>query len=142
MDKELRQQLGIKPGNRVCLFNVRNYLLPAFTQGDLQLMMDWAESGCDAVVYWLQPKDDAADIMSRLEGQIKRSGRIWLIMPVSDIAKRLGFELDWEDIRNSVLDATSMVDNKRLSISGGEFATQFVFRKTAREEALERENKK
>jgi hypothetical protein len=135
LDKELRMQLGIKPGNKVCLFNAPNYLLPAFTQGDLQLMMDWAESGSDAVVYWLQPEDNVADIVSRLEGQIKRNGRIWLVMPVKEIARRLGFERDWEEIRSSVLDATSLVDNKKLSISGGEFATQFVFRKTAREEA-------
>ncbi len=135
MDDELRIKLGIKPGYKVCLFYARKYLLPLFLKGDLKLCMDWAENDTDVVLYWLKPQDDAADIMAHLAEMIKRNGRIWLILPTKELAKKQGFTQSWEEIRQAVLDATNLVDNKTLSIGEGEYGTQFVFRKTAREEA-------
>jgi len=135
LDDELRLKLGIKPGHKVCLFFARKYLLPLFLKGDLKLCMDWAENDTDVVLYWLKPQDDAVDIMSHLAEMIKRNGRIWLILPVKELAKKQGFKQTWEEIRAAVLDATNLVDNKTLSIGEGEYGTQFVFRKTAREDA-------
>ena len=135
MDDELRLKLGIKPGHKVCLFFARKYLLPVFLKGDLKLCMDWAENDTDVVLYWLRPQDDAADIMSHLTEMIKRSGRIWLILPKKELAKKQGFKQSWEEIKRAVLEATSLVDNKTLAIGEGEYGTQFVFRRTAREEA-------
>jgi hypothetical protein len=135
LDDELRAKLGIKTGDKVCLFYVRKYLLPAFLHGDLKLCMDWAESDSDVILYWLQPHDDAVYIFSRLAEMIKKKGRIWLIMPKKETARRQGFKQTWEEIQRAVLDATSLVDNKTLSIGEGEYGTQFVFRKRAREEA-------
>jgi alkanesulfonate monooxygenase SsuD/methylene tetrahydromethanopterin reductase-like flavin-dependent oxidoreductase (luciferase family) len=132
---DLRLKLGIKPGHKVCLFHARKYLLPVFIKGDLKLMLDWAEEGCDAVLYWLQPQDDVEDFMPRLAQQIKKNGRIWLIMPKKDIAVKQGFKQSWQEIQQIVLDVTNLVDTKTLSIGDGEYGTQFVFRKTAREEA-------
>jgi hypothetical protein len=135
LDDELRLKLGIKPGNKVCLFYARKYLLPLFLKGDLKLCMDWAENDTDVVLYWLKPQDDAADIMSHLAEMIKKNGRIWLILPQKELAKKQGFKQSWEEIQQAVLESTNLVDNKTLSIGEGEYGTQFVFRKTAREEA-------
>ena len=135
MDDELRSKLGIKPGHKVCLFYARRFLMPLFLTGDLKLTIDWAENDSDAILYWLQPKDDAVDIMTHLAEMIKPNGRIWLIMPKKDLALKQGFRQSWEEIQRGVLDTTSLVDNKTLSIDEGEYGTQFVFRKAAREEA-------
>jgi hypothetical protein len=142
VDDELRLKLGIKQGDKVCLFFAPKYLLPHFLQGGLKLCMDWAENDTDVVIYWLRPQDDAVDIISRLTEMIKRSGRIWLILPKKEIAKRQGFSSTWEEIQKAVLESTNLVDTKTLSIGEGEYGTQFVFRKAAREEAEDKAGKK
>ena len=135
LDEELLWKLGIKPGQKVCLFHAPKSILPLFLGGNLKLTMDWAESDSDVILFWLRPQDDVTSIMVGLEKMIKKSGRIWLVIPKKDIAKQQGFKQGWDEIQQAVLDATSLVDNKTLSIGEGEYGTQFVFRKTAREEA-------
>ncbi len=133
-DGELRLNLGVKPGHKVCLFHAPKYLLPLFLKGDLKLTLDWVESDSDVILYWLQFQDDVIDIMVNLERMIKRNGRIWLIVP-EVAAGQHGFTGNWEDARRGVLEATSLVDNKVIFLSRGERGTQFMSRKAAREEA-------
>ena len=78
METNPRAILGIKSGQKVGLFHTPKSWLPSFMHGDINLMLDWAEDGCDTVVYLLRKDDDAVDIMTRLEPQIKKNGRIWL----------------------------------------------------------------
>jgi hypothetical protein len=103
-----------------------------FMQGDLNLLMDWAEDGCDTILYWLQPKDDPKDIFNHLEPLIKAKGRIWLILPVKERAGGLGYKQGWEETRQIILKNTSLVDNKTLSLGENEYGTQFVKRKEAK----------
>lgn len=133
MEDNLRLKLGIKPGNKVCLFHARKDLIPLFMKGDLNLMIDWAEDECDAILYWLQPRDGVKDIITHLERQIKKSGRIWLVLPKKERAVAKGIKQSWEEIQRIVLASTNLVDNKTLSLGDGEYGTQFVMRKEARE---------
>jgi hypothetical protein len=134
MEDSLRVKLGIKPGNKVCLFHTRKDLLPSFMQGDLKLMLDWAEDGCDAILYWLQPGDNVKDIMTHLELQIKRTGRIWLIYKKEISAAGKKEKTGDDSIRRIVLETTNLTDNKTLAFGGGEYGTQYMFRKAARDE--------
>jgi hypothetical protein len=138
MGDNLRLKLGIKSGNKVCLFHARKDLMPLFMEGDLNLMIDWAEDECDAILYWLQPRDDVQDIMTHLERQIKKSGRIWLLLPKKELAAERDIKQSWEEIQRTVLASTSLVDNKTLSLGDGEYGMQFVVRKEAWEKASER----
>lgn len=134
-DDELCFRLGVKPGHKVCLFHAPKYLLPLFLAGgNYKLTLDWVESDSDAILYWLQPQDDVVDIMTNLEGMIKRSGRIWLILPPEGEAIKRGFKVGWEELKGTVREATSLADNKTLFLSGGECGTQFMLRKAAKEE--------
>lgn len=135
-DSELRFRLGIRSGDKVCLFHAPKYLLPLLLSGDLKLTLDWVESDSDVILYWLQSQDDAADITINLERMIKRGGRIWLIIPEGEAALRGGFTASRDDVKRVVLEATSLVDNKILLLSNGECGIQFMPRKAAREEAL------
>jgi hypothetical protein len=132
-EDSLRVKLGIKPGQKVSLFHARKDLLGLFIQGDLNLLMDWAEDGCDAILYWLQQKDDTREIFKHLEPLIKARGRIWLILPVKEKAVGLGYKQGWEETRQIILENTSLVDNKALSLGEGEYGTQFVKRKEAKD---------
>jgi|GEM_PF-789680 len=133
---ELRLNLGVKPGHKVCLFHAPKHLLPPFLKGDLKLTLDWVENDSDVILYWLQPEDDAIDIMVNLERMIKRGGRIWLIVPEQKTAGQRSFKSSWEDIKRAVAEATSLIDNKSICLGGNEFGTQFMLRKAAREEAV------
>jgi len=127
MEDNLRLKLGIKPGNKVCLFHARKDLMLLFMKGDLNLMIDWAEDECDAVLYWLQPRDGVKDIMMYLERQIKPSGRVWLV--VQNKASKLGLER----LQEEVSDYTNLLKGKVVNIGEGESALQFVIRKDAKE---------
>ena len=131
-NNELRFKLGIKPKHKVCLFRSPKYFLHLFLTGDLKLAIDWIESDSDVILYWLQPNDNVADIMANLEQMIKRNGRIWLIAPQGEIAKRLGYTASWEDVKSIVLEATSLVEGKTLCLSDGARGTQFSFKKAVR----------
>jgi hypothetical protein len=96
MENSIRVKLNVKPDSKVCLFHARKDLLPQFIKGDLRLLLDWAEDGCDSISYWLKPQDDMRDIMSHLERQIKPSGRIWLV--VQNKAAQLGMERIQEEV--------------------------------------------
>jgi hypothetical protein len=132
-EDSLMVKLGIKPSQKVSLFHARKNLLGQFMKGDLALLMDWAEEDCDVILYWLQPKDDAKDIFTHLGPLIKSRGRIWLILPGKETAIERGYKQGWEDIRQIILKNTSLVDNKTLSLGEGEYGTQFVKRKEAKE---------
>ena len=134
MEDSIRVKLNVKPDSKVCLFHARKDLLPQFMKGDLNLMIDWAEHDCDTILYWLQTKDDVKDIMTHLERQIKKTGRIWLVIPKKEIARERGFSLTWDEMQQKILANTNLVDNKTASIGDGEYGTQFVIRKEAREE--------
>ncbi len=135
MDASFRQRLGIKPGNKVCLFHARKSMLPVFMQGDLELMLDWAEEDCDAILYWVQPGDDVGNIMSHLERQIKRTGRIWLVYKKEESSPRKGEKTaDDDSLKQLVVDATSLVYSGVLAFGEGEYGAQYMFHKTARRE--------
>lgn len=134
-DEELRFALGVKSGQKVCLFHAPKYILPLFLVGDLKLTMDWVESDSDVILYWLQPQDDAVNIMTNLELMIKRNGRVWLVVPQKEAARKQGVG-GWGDIRSAVLEATSLVDNKTLVFGNGECGTQFVPRKAVKEKRV------
>ena len=133
MDDELRTRLGIKPWSRVCLFRTPKELLPVFTKGDLKLTMNYAEEGCDTVLFWPRQGDDIGEIFAGLEQQIQPNGRIWLIMPKKEVAPERGFYQSWTEIQQAILARTNLVDNETLSFGNGEYGTQFVIRKEARE---------
>jgi hypothetical protein len=127
MEDNLRLKLGIKPGNKVCLFHARKDLMPLFMKGDLNLMIDWAEDECDAVLYWLQPGDGLKDIMTHLERQIKPRGRIWLVL------QNKAAQLEIERIQEEVSGYTNLLKGKVVNIGEGESALQFVIRKDTKE---------
>ena len=127
MEDNIRVKLSVKPDSKVCLFHARKDLLPQFMKGDLRLMLDWAEDGCDSIIYWLRPQDDLRDIMSHLERQIKPSGRIWLV--VHNKASKLGVER----IQEEVSGYTNLLKGKVVNIGEGESALQFIIRKDAKE---------
>jgi hypothetical protein len=128
-DDELRFRLGIKLGHKVCLFHPPKHYLPLFLTGDIKLTLDWAESDSDVILYWAQPEDDAADIMTNLEGMIKRRGCIWFIVPPREDGQ------GQEDIREAVLSTTSLVGGRTLHLSAVEYGLQFTPRKAAKDDA-------
>ena len=127
MEDSIRVKLNVKPDSKVCLFHARKDLLPQFMKSDLHLMLDWAEDGCDSIIYWLRPQDDLRDIMSHLERQIKPSGRIWLVV------QNKASNLSLERIQEEVSGYTNLLKGKVVNIGEGESALQFVIRKDAKE---------
>jgi len=130
---ELRLELGVKPGQKVCLFHAPKYLLPLFLAGDLKLTLDWVESDSDVIMYWLQPQDDAVNIMTNLERMIKRGGRVWLILSQKEGTRKQGAPERGDSLRRAVPEMTSLVDSKTISFGEGEYGILFVPRKVARE---------
>lgn len=135
MEESLRMRLGIKPGYKVCLFHARKDILPSFMQGDLNLMLDWAEDGCDAILYWIQEKDNMGEIMTRLESQIKRSGRICLVYKkIDDQSRNKEKESNLKSIRQIVQENTNLIYCGILPLGENEYAEQYMFPKAARNE--------
>jgi hypothetical protein len=132
-EESLRVKLGIKPGQKVSLFHARKDLLGQFVKGDLNLLMDWAEEGCDVILYWLQPGDNVKDIFTRLTPLIKPRGSIWLVLPQQKEAVQRGLTKGWGDIQQIILKSTSLVDIKTLSLGEGEYGTKFVKRREAKD---------
>ena len=130
---ELRLRLGVKPGQKVCLFRAPKHLLPLFLTGDLQLTLDWVESDADVIVYWLQPQDDVVGIMVNLERMIKRNGRIWLFVSQPETDRQQDYAEHWEAVKQAVLEATALIENKVLFLSNSECGTQFMPKKAVRE---------
>ncbi len=133
MTKSLASKLGIKPDDTVCLLNPDEKTVARLREdsGDSTKYLDEVTDGCDVILVWVSTSDNIFDLMSRLQTLIKPSGRIWLIIPRKDVAKRKGIELDWDRIQTEAL-KTHLVDNKIASISDGEYGTQFVLRKEYR----------
>jgi len=127
MEDSIRVKLSVKPDSKVCLFHARKDLLPQFMKGDLHLMLDWAEDDCDSIIYWLRPQDDLRDIMSHLERQIKKNGRIWLVM--HNKASKLGIER----IQEEVTGYTNLLKGRVVNIGEGESALSFSIRKEQKE---------
>ena len=123
MEPNPRAVLSIKTGQKVGLFHAPKSWLPSFMHGDINLMLDWAEDGCDAVIYLLQTDDDAIDIMSRLEPQIKKSGRIWLGETVTPGDKSVSDS--FAGVITSVEAATNLTHKKTVMIGAHRRAAQF-----------------
>jgi len=128
MEDSIRIKLMVKPNTKVCLFHARKGILAQFMTGDLNLMMDWAESGCDSIIYWLQQKDDLQDIMEHLARQIKPTGRVWLVLSGAS-------EDTVKNAQQNVIDSTFLKMGKVVDIGEGEIALQFVLRKDAKEDS-------
>ncbi len=129
MDESLRAKLGIKPGQKVSLFHPRKDLLGEFMKGDLQILVDWAEEDCDAILFWLQPKDDVRGIFPYLVPLIKARGRIWLVLPKKEDAVARGYKHSWEDVHHLALAHANLVANRMIALGADEYGTQFVKRK-------------
>ncbi|MCL2706914.1 MAG: hypothetical protein FWE97_01930 [Dehalococcoidia bacterium] len=126
-DDSVRIKLMIKTNSKVCLFHARKSLLPQFMAGDLNLMLDWADDECDSIIYWLQEKDNLCDIMAHLERQIKRTGRIWLVLFGAS-------KVIVERAQADVIDYTNLMAGKVIDIGDGDTALLFVLRKAAMED--------
>jgi hypothetical protein len=132
MEDSLRVSMAIKSGQKVSLFHAPKKFLSEFMKGDLNLMMDWAENDCDTIIYWLQPRDDVVHIFSNLEKQIKKSGRIWLVLPDMEQGAGLGFR-GLGEVHKTILAITNLVEGKTISLSEHEVATQFMLPKASKE---------
>ena len=133
MEDGLREKLGVKLWSKVCLFRAPKEIRSLFMKGDLKLTVNYAEEGCDTVLFWPCPGDDIGEIFRGLEGQIQPNGRIWLVLPHKEEALERGLVQDWSEMQKTILSRTNLVDNKTLSFGNGEYGTQFVIRKDARE---------
>ena len=122
MENNPRAVMAIKSGQKVGLFHAPKSWLPSFMHGDINLMLDWVEDGCDTVVYLLRQEDDAIDIMTRLEPQIKKSGRIWL-GEASASENETGDT--FTGIIAAVEAATNLCHRKTVTIGSGRRAAQF-----------------
>ncbi len=89
------------------------------------------EKDCDVILYWFDPSDDVLLKMLDLQNKIKPDGRIWVIIPNKEAAKKKKMAINWENIQEEIL-KTHLVDNKILSISEEEYGTQFVIRRQYR----------
>jgi hypothetical protein len=132
MEDSLRVNMAIKSGQKVSLFHAPKKLLSEFMKGDLNLMLDWAENDCDTIIYWLQPRDDIVHIFSNLEKQIKKSGRIWLVLPDEEQGAGMGFR-GLTEVHKTILAVTNLVEGKTISLSEHEVATQFMLPKAGKE---------
>jgi hypothetical protein len=131
MEDSIRVNMAIKSGQKVSLFHAPKKLLSEFMKGDLNLMLDWAENDCDTIVYWLQPGDDVVHIFSNLEKQIKKSGRIWLVLPDEEQGASMGFR-GLTEVHKTILVVTNLVEGKTISLSEHEVATQFMLPKAGK----------
>jgi|GEM_PF-1566516 len=119
MSNNIRLSLKIRPNDKVSLFNARKDALGPFMIGDLNLMMDWTEDECDAIIYWKRPEDDIIDTLQKLTGQIKPKGRIWVVIKSlsdSEISK----------IQDSVVDILGLWSGDEVDIGCGEMALLFT----------------
>jgi hypothetical protein len=132
MEESLRVGMAIKSGQKVSLFHAPKKMLSEFMKGDLNLMMDWAENDCDAIIYWLQAGDDVVHIFTNLEKQIKKSGRIWLVIPDEEEGGNMGFK-GLTEVHKAILAVTNLVEGKTISLDEHEIATQFMMPKASRE---------
>lgn len=130
--RDLIAKLGIKPGNRVCLIRPNQDILSQIRRtGNVTALVDKIEAGCDIILYWFDPAEDIKEKMLDLQTRIKPNGKIWLIIPKKEIARKKNLNIDWNQIQKEIL-KTKLVDNKIASINEEEYGTQFVIRKELR----------
>ena len=133
MKKDLTSKLGIKAKDKVCLIRPNQDTLSQIRQhgNNINIIVGRIESDCDVVLYWVDPSEDIGKRMSDLQHKIKPDGRIWIIMPKKEVARKRNLAIDWHHIQGEIL-KTHLVDNKMASINEEEYGTQFVIRKEYR----------
>jgi hypothetical protein len=133
MRKDLNSRLGIHPGDKVCLIRPNQDTLSQIKEnGDkISLIVDRVERACDAILYWVDPLEDIREKMANLQHKIKPEGRIWVIIPRKEAARKKNLTIDWNHMQQEIL-KTQLVDNKVASINEAEYGTQFVIRREYR----------
>ncbi len=131
MEKDLREKLGIKPGSKVCLLRPDEDTISRLAGREVDLIVNGLEENCDAILYWIDRSKGIGEKMAFLQSKIKPDGRIWLIMPKKDVARKRNLAIDWDEVQKEVL-KTKLVDNKVVAINEEEYGAQFVVRKKYR----------
>ncbi|MBI4304259.1 MAG: DUF3052 family protein [Chloroflexi bacterium] len=132
-ERHLSSKLGIKPGSTVSLIRPNPETLSQIRQGsNINTFIDRIEKDSDVILYWYDPTEDIREKMLELQSQIRPNGRIWVIIPKKEVAKKQHLDIDWNQMQGEIL-KTHLVDNKVASINGEEYGTQFVIRKGFRD---------
>ncbi len=133
MKSDLILKLGIKPGNKVCMVRPNQDTLSQIvgTGTKIEAVVDRIEPNCDVVLDWVEATEDIRKSMLDLQDKIKQDGKIWLIIPKREVARKKNLDIDWGQMQREVLQ-TRLVDNKVASINDEEYGTQFVIRKEFR----------
>jgi hypothetical protein len=129
--RDLSAKLGIKPGSKVCLLRPDEDAISRISGRDINLIVNVLEENCDVILYWISQSKGIGEKMAFLQSKIKPDGRIWLIMPRKEVARKRKQAFDWHEIQKEIL-KTKFVDNKVVSINEEEYGTQFVLRKKYR----------
>jgi hypothetical protein len=131
MQMDLSAKLGIKPGDKVCLLHPNQETLSQIESDQVNLIVDKVEKGCDLILYWVDASENIEEKARDWQSKIKPDGRIWVITPRKEVARKRNLDIDWNHIQSEVL-KTHLVDNKMASINDEEYGTQFVIRKEYR----------
>ena len=133
MSGDLCAKLGIRTGSKVCLIRPNPATLAGLKKcaGQAELIADGVGDDCDVILYWYDPEEDVYQTMLKLQDRIKTDGRIWVIIPKKEVAKKRHLAIDWNEMQKAIL-KTPLVDNKIASINDEEYGTQFVVRREFR----------
>lgn len=131
MGKNLSAKLGIKTGATVCVIHPNQETLAQIRSEEVALVIDKIEKDCDVILYWVDPGEDIQQSMLKLQNKIKPNGKIWVIIPKKEVAKKRNLAIDWNQVQRETL-KTHLVDNKIASINDEEYGTQFVVRRKFR----------
>ena len=130
----LLKKLGIRPGQAVCFLGAKAAAISELIRKerpDVKLLDALDGRRCDVIFYWPKPADDLPALFAELQRHIVPDGAVWAVVRTKTGRTSKGPRVEWSAVQAAAL-TTDLVDNKVVSLSGDEYATRFVIRKSKR----------
>ena len=110
----------------------------ARSAGHVDVVQDEIPEQADVILYRYKVGDDVETLFSSWQNKIKLKGRIWLIIPRKEAARKRGLNINWAELQQMVL-KTKLVDNKITALTDEEYGTQFMLRKEFRRSQVDKQ---